>query len=49
MTRAFARFLFEHSPWDSFWSAWFVGYCIVGTDGQVYLTDEGQEYLDSVP
>jgi hypothetical protein len=41
-----ARFLFECSPWDSFWSAWSVGFCIVGSDGLVYLSDAGQEYLD---
>jgi hypothetical protein len=45
MTKALARFLFENSPWDSFWSAWFCGYCIVGSDGLVYLTDAGAEYL----
>lgn len=39
------RFLFECSPWSPFWSAWSVGYCIVGMDGQVYLTDAGSEYL----
>jgi hypothetical protein len=40
-----ARFLFENSPWGPFWTAWSVGYVIVGADGQVYLTDAGAEYL----
>ena len=41
-----ARFLFENSPWGPFWTAWSVGYVIVGPDGQVYLTDAGAEYLE---
>ena len=46
MTKALASFLFENSPWDPFISAWLVGYCTVGPDGNVYLTDAGAEYLD---
>jgi hypothetical protein len=41
-----SSFLFENSPWSPFWSAWSVGYCIVGSDGQVYLTDAGAAYLE---
>lgn len=40
-----ARFLFENSPWPPFMSAWLVGYCIV-LDGEVYLTDAGEQYLE---
>jgi hypothetical protein len=43
-----ARFLFENSPWSPFWSAFAVGFCIVGTDGIVYLTDAGEEYLETL-
>ena len=46
MTKALATFLFESSPFDPFLSAWLVGFCIVGADGQVYLTEAGEEYLD---
>jgi hypothetical protein len=48
MNKFVARFLYEHSPYNEFWSAWLVGFCIVGNDGQVYLTDEGQDYLGGV-
>lgn len=46
--KSLARFLFENSPLDPFWSAWFAGFCVVGMDGIVYLTTEGQRYLDEV-
>jgi hypothetical protein len=42
---ALAAFLFECSPFDAFWSAWSVGFCVVGADGAVYLTRAGEEYL----
>ena len=41
-----ARFIFESSPWNPFWSAWLAGYAVIGPDGQIYLTSAGQEYLD---
>jgi hypothetical protein len=40
------RFLFENSPFDAFWASWLAGFCVIGMDGQVYLSDAGQEYLD---
>ncbi len=43
-----SAFLFENSPWNPFWSAYFVGFCIVGVDGCVYLTEAGQQYLDGL-
>lgn len=46
MPPSLRRFLFETSPWGPFLSAWMVGYCIVDTDGQIYLTDAGAEYLE---
>jgi hypothetical protein len=46
MNKALARFLFENSPWSPFWSALAAGYCAVGADGQIYLTEDGAEYLD---
>lgn len=45
--KSLAAFLFEHSPWGEFFSAWSVGFCTV-IDGQVYLTEAGQEYLDGL-
>jgi hypothetical protein len=41
-----ARFLFENSPYSEFWSAWLVGFCVVGGDGRIYLSAAGQEYLE---
>ena len=46
MTKALQRFLFETSPLTPFLSALVAGYCAVGTDGQIYLTEAGAEYLD---
>jgi hypothetical protein len=43
-----ARMLFESSPFDAFWSAWSVGYCVVGIDGRVYLTAQGEAYLQAI-
>jgi hypothetical protein len=41
-----ARFLFENSDWLSpFESCWWAGFCLVGADGKIYLTDAGEEYL----
>lgn len=40
-----ARIMFEASPWSPFWTAWSVGYAVVGNDGRVYLTEAGEEYL----
>ena len=48
MIGALARFLYEHSLFDEFWSAFLVGFCVVGTDGQVYLTKFGTEYLEGL-
>lgn len=45
MTQLIARLLFEASPFDSFWSAWLVGFCVIRMDGLVYLTASGEEYL----
>ena len=45
MTKAIATVLFESSPFDPFLSAWLVGFCIVGPDGQVCITELGEEYL----
>lgn len=44
--KVLARFLFETSLLDPFWSAFFAGYCVVGLDGQVYLTEAGAKYLE---
>lgn len=44
--KALARFLFEVSPFNEFWSAFFAGFAIVGPDGRVYLTRAGEEYLE---
>ena len=46
MSKAIARFMFESSPFDPFWSAFLVGFCIIGPDGKVYLTEAGAEYLN---
>jgi endonuclease YncB( thermonuclease family) len=46
--KTMARWLYEASPWGPFLSAWVVGYVVVGADGQVYLTEAGQDYLDSL-
>jgi hypothetical protein len=46
--RHLAAFLFENSPFDEFWSAFFVGFCVIGADGIVCLTASGQEYLESL-
>ncbi len=43
--KALMRFLFENSPWEPSWTALIVGYAILGFDGQMYLTDAGEEYL----
>ena len=48
MIPAAARFLFENSLLDPFWSALCAGFCIVGSDGQVYLTDAGAAYLEEI-
>lgn len=45
--KAFARFLFETSPFNEFWSAVLVGFAEIGFDGRVYLTRSGAEYLES--
>ena len=44
--KSLARLLFESSPWSPFWSAWSVGFVVVGSDGQFYLTSSGEEYLE---
>lgn len=46
MSQSLARIIFESSPLNSFWSAWFAGFCFVGADGCVYRTAAGQAYLD---
>ncbi len=43
-----ARFLFETSPFDEFWSAFLVGFCVIGIDGRVYRTEAGEEYLNEI-
>ena len=43
----FARFIFENSPLTSFWAALCAGYVVVGSDGRVYRTASGDEYLES--
>jgi hypothetical protein len=48
MTRALARFLYEHSPYNAFWSAYLVGFCDIDSYGRVFITDEGQDYLGGV-
>jgi hypothetical protein len=45
---ALSAFLFESSPYPPFLSAWLVGFCEVGFDGQVYRTLAGDEYLDGL-
>ncbi len=42
------RFLFEISPWPPTWTALSVGYATLGFDGQMYLTEAGEEYLATV-
>ena len=42
------RILYEASPFGPFWSAYLVGYIVVGVDGQIYITDEGSDYLERV-
>jgi hypothetical protein len=46
--KAFARLIFETSPLTPFWSAIAAGFAMAGPDGRVYLTNAGQEYLDSL-
>jgi len=48
MTKTLARFLFENSPWSPFWSCLIAGYCVVGMDWQIYLTEAGAEYLEGL-
>ena len=43
-----ARFLFENSLLDPFWSSWLAGYCVVAEDGKIYLTEAGGKYLETV-
>jgi hypothetical protein len=45
---ALSAFLFENSPYNPFLSAWLVGFCEFGFDGQVYRTLAGDEYLDGL-
>ncbi len=41
------RFRFENAPWEPpWWTALIVGYAVLGFDGQMYLSSEGQDYLD---
>ncbi len=47
--KALLRFLFENSPWEPSWTALIVGYAVLGFDGQMYLSSEGQDYLDHLP
>ncbi len=44
--KSFVRCLFENSPWEPSWTALLVGYAVLGFDGQMYLTNAGEEYLD---
>jgi hypothetical protein len=44
-----ARFIFETSPCGPFLTALAAGYAVAGPDGQIYLTDAGQEYLNDRP
>ena len=46
--KAFARFLFENSPWEPSWTALIVGYAVLGLDGQMYLSLAGEEYLEGI-
>lgn len=48
MTQALARFLFENSQLDPFWSAWLVGFCAVAADGTIFLTEAGAAYLEEI-
>ncbi len=44
--KAFAKFLFENSPWEPSWTALIVGYAVLGFDGRMYLTADGEAYLE---
>ncbi len=47
--KTFARFLFENLPGEPSWTALICGYAVLAWwDGRMYLTAEGQEYLDHV-
>lgn len=46
--KTMARWLYEASPWGPFLSAWVVGYVVVGPDGQIYLSETGAAYLESL-
>lgn len=46
MSKHVASFLFENSVLPPLWSAWLVGYCIIDTEGTVWLTNFGQAYLE---
>jgi hypothetical protein len=46
--QSIARFLFENSLLDPFWSAWSAGFCAVATDGTIFLTEAGAAYLEEI-
>ena len=48
MTPSLARLLYECSPFNAFWSAFLVGFVVIGTDGCVYRTESGDEYLRGI-
>lgn len=48
MTAAIAKLLYEspfYAALGPFWSAYSVGFCVIGVDGRVRLTAAGQAYL----
>jgi hypothetical protein len=44
--KTLARIIFENSPWSPLWTALASGFATLGTDGRVYLTASGAEYLE---
>lgn len=46
--KAFIRFVFENSILDPAWTALVCGYAVVGFDGQLYLSQAGQDYLEEI-
>lgn len=43
-----SRLIFEHAPLIPFWAAFFAGFVVIASDGAVYRTRAGDEYLEGL-
>lgn len=48
MIAAFAKFIFETSPFDPLTTALLAGFAEFGFDGRVHLTRAGESYLSGI-